>query len=513
MMRSNAGPRSLTFAFLFGSVVAGGEAGAVRQGVRPNLVVIMADDLDVGSLKTMIDAGLMPHAQRHLLDRGCAFSNSFVSNSVCCPSRATFLTGQFSHNNGVQHNGPGPNGGVMSLDHSSTLATWLQAAGYRTGHIGKYLNLYGVSTLPTWVPPGWDDWQALIDPSTYRVYNYRLNDNGTVVTYGSDPADYQTDVLAGRATRFIETWARQHRSSPFFLVVTPLAPHVEALPGFAKAIANDIWSLTIRPAPRHQGSTDFIPLPQPPSFNEADVSDKPGWLQERPLLTPENVTALTRQYRDRLASLRAVDDLVGSVTAALEAAGALEQTTVLFTSDNGYFHGEHRLSQKMAAYEEAIRVPLVVRGQGVSGPQKVESLVLNVDLAPTLAELAGATPTRVVDGRSIVPLLRGRVPPGGWRKRLLLEHWKPIVPREDVEIPPYGGLRAGPGDDAAPNSLFVRYRAGQWGTEEFYPLAADPYQLRNRADDPAESATVTVQRHRLRLLQVAAGDAARALEE
>ncbi|HXG63364.1 MAG TPA: sulfatase [Planctomycetota bacterium] len=443
-----------------------------QEASKPNLVVILADDLDEGSLETMLRAGLLPHIQRTFVAGGIRFVNSFVTNAVCAPSRATFLTGQYSHNHGVLHNGDlTGRGGVTALDHSSTLPVWLREAGYRTGHVGKYLNGYGATTDRAWVPPGWDYWQGLIDPSTYKVYGYFINDNG-------DPSDepimiYQTDFLAQRSVRFVHECDRLNDNQPFFLVVAPLAPHVEV-----HESSGNIWEWTIRPALRHEGSTDFLKLPRPPSFNELDARDKPRWLRERPLLGPADVTALERKYRDRLASLRAVDDLVGEVMKALEETGEADRTVLVLTADNGYFYGEHRLPEKLAAYEEAIRVPLYIRVPGLAGGREVRDAALNTDLAPTLVELAGATAGRVMDGRSLVPALLGG---GGLgRKRFLVEHW---MVGGRYTVPTYSAVRTLVGEPAAPLALYVEYREGEWGAREYYELVTDPYQLESRHDD------------------------------
>jgi arylsulfatase A-like enzyme len=452
--------------------------GAAPAETRPNLVVIMADDLDPKTLQTMIDAGMMPNFVSTFVQGGVAFPNCFATNPICAPSRATFLTGRYSHNHGVHHNGGVGSGGVTAMDHESTIATWLRKAGYRTGHVGKFLNGYGTSTAPTWVPSGWDDWQGLVDPTTYTVYNYKINDNGFVVQYGSAESDYQTDVLARRAVRFIDRSERWADDKPFFLVVTPLAPHVEVAGGLP---VGNIWTWTIRPAPRHIGTTEAFPLPQPPSFNEADVTDKPQWVQDRPLLTAAEIQALTRKYRDRLASLRAVDDMIGSIVTALKQRGEYERTVLLFTADNGYLYGEHRLPEKMYAYEESVRIPLYVRVPGLAGGQVRPQVVLNNDLAPTLAALGNAIPGHVVDGRSFVPVLAGTAT--AWRERFLVEHWLGVSAK--VEAPTYSVVRTGPAAAQIPDRLYVEYRAPEWGAKEFYDRTLDPYERESRHADPA----------------------------
>jgi arylsulfatase A-like enzyme len=353
---------------------------------QPNIVVIMTDDQTLESIR------VMPKTRELIGGPGTTFSNSFVSNPLCCPSRATFLTGQHQHNHGVLNNEP-PAGGYTKLNHGNTLPLWLQEAGYFTAHIGKYLNGYGELTPQTLVPPGWSDWQGLVDRSTYLMYNYTINDNGTLVTYGETAADYQTDVIAARAEETINEAVLTDK--PFFLSIAPLAPHVEAIQGTPDP----------RPAPRHLGAFDSEPLPRPPSFNEADVSDKPAVIRNLPVRTSSAIQTITNQYRSRLASLLAVDDLVERVVNALSSAGVLSNTVVIFTSDNGFFHGEHRIqANKKYVYEEAIRVPLFIRGGGFPSGVTRNQFVSNVDLAPTIVGLTGATARRVMDGRSLLPL-------------------------------------------------------------------------------------------------------------
>lgn len=461
------------------AVLFAGLAGTVC-GTQPNVVVVMADDLDVPSLQLLLHAGLMPNLQRHILNRGTTFSQAFVSDSVCCPSRATFLTGQYPHNHGTLTNNP-ITGAVTQFKDAATLATFLHAAGYRTGLVGKYLNGYGTADANRdgkidlkdllYIPPGWDDWQTLIEPYTGRMYQFVVNDNGRLVAHGDSEADYQTDVLASRAIRFISDAASANPDQPFFLFVTPLAPHQEVWPNISVSRFSDAWKWTLRPAPRHIGTVN-LPLPRGPSFNEADVTDKPFWLRGRPVLTTEDIASLGRQQNDRLASMRAVDDLIGSIATKLVATGDYANTVFIFTSDNGFFLGEHRLPQKMAAYEEAIRVPLAISAPGFTAPQTSEAYVLNNDLSPTILQLAGATSSFDMDGRSLVPLLsQGGTP---WRQRFLIEHW----PGEllIIEIPRYLALRTHPSDLYTPNMLYVDY-PGSFFTTELYDMNSDPHQL------------------------------------
>ncbi len=370
-----------------------GLASAATAG-PPNLVVIMTDDLSVDVMESLLADGLAPNIQQYLIDEGVTFENAFVTNALCCPSRVTFLRGQYSHSHqvrsnkygcdfrGIQFPGWFPTDGQPGRN-ESTIATWLSGAGYTTGFIGRYLSGYGefapegVVDPKLYIPPGWDDWQGLIDPSSFKMYEYELNDNGTLVTYGNAAEDYQTDVLAGRAVQFIDEQAPG--AAPFFLTVMPFAPHVEILEPESTPPCNEgeLQPLTIRPAPRHVHLTDgdesngeVAGLVLKPSFNEADVSDKPVCGSNLlvgvrcpgnyPLLTENGIDLKKGQFKDMSAAVIAVDDLVGSIVQALQAQGVFDNTVVVFTSDNGWLFGEHRLSGKDIPYEESIRVPLSI---------------------------------------------------------------------------------------------------------------------------------------------------------
>lgn len=436
------------FPLNYSSFLNGTEAEAALS-FRPNFVVILADDLDKRSLDILLEEGLMPNLQRYLVSEGVSFSESFASYPLCCPSRATFLTGQYPHNHDVWNNNL-PLGGVSKLDDSSTIATWLQKSGYYTAYVGKYLNRYGQDTEQTYVPPGWNDWQATVGSSAQWMYSYTINDNGALVKYSNAAGDYQTDVLAKRSVQTIgETEARD--STPFFLYINPLAPHVDAK---TEECALNYGSLEqARPAPRHEGKSANIAFPNPPSFNEADMSDKPRKYQY-PLLDPAQVGCIEELFHTRLESMLAVDDLIGDVVSALKVNKELWRTVIIFTSDNGFLLGEHRLHGKQKAYEESIRLPLYVRIPGVA-PATIESLVINNDFAPTILELARAEADIVVDGRSLVPLIED---PGiEWRNGFLIEDnlYSAVRTADYVYVMHYSGAR------------------------EIYDLNSDPYQLQN----------------------------------
>lgn len=489
-------------------------ARAAAAEPRTNVVVIMVDDLEEDSMQVLLDHDLVPNIERDLFDRGVVFRRSFVSNALCCPSRATFLTGQYSHNNGVlTGKGRDPEGGVDALDDTSTLATWLQGAGYRTGLIGKYLNGYGIDRLsevpqfhPTYVPPGWDHWQATVGATTYNTFEYRINDTvdgvTEIVRYGSNPEEYQTTVLAGRADAFIRDAERRDDDQPFFLVVNPLAPH-----GEGKRDRERRWSWYLNPDPmdlvEKKEQMALIAKLTPPGFDKPsfDYTDPlaPTWLRNAGSepLTEIQRADMTSYYRDRLASMLAVDDLVGTVMAALRETGELDHTVVIFTSDNGFLFGEHRLHSKVVAFDESTRVPLVIRMPDAR-TAAVDKLVVNADLAPTITELTGVQAGLPLDGRSLVPLL-GNASDLRWRCRILLEHWG-----EFPRIPTYAGLRTS-------RYLYVEYE-NEARDRELYDLTQDPFQTDNVSQAAEYQDVAAMLARKLERLRGCSGDLCR-LEE
>lgn len=437
-------------------------------GKPPNIVFILADDLDSAAAATMSQVKTL------ITDQGMDFPQHYVNISLCCPSRVSMLRGQFGHNTGIMHNSA-PAGGFQGTYskglENSTLATWLQAAGYRTALLGKYLNGYpDGAPSSTYIPPGWSEWYVPIGGDPYGEYDYTLNENGSPVPYGHDEADYLTDVLASKASDFIRRSVTQYPDRPFFAFVSTYAPHFPATP-----------------APRHADAFPDIRAPRPPSFNEPDVSDKPSWLRTAPLLTEAEIAEIDTRYRKRRQSLLAVDELVKGLVDTLQATGQLNDTYVVFTSDNGLHQGQHRLmAGKSTAFEEDIVVPLSIRGPGVPAGQRAEALTVNVDFAPTLADIAGATAPDWVDGRSLMPFLRGQVP-AQWRRAVLIAHDEvtgPLIDMPGIYEPPdpfdlspmiwksdYAGLRTADGH------TYVEYKNGEF---ELYNNAVDPWQLRNR---------------------------------
>jgi N-acetylglucosamine-6-sulfatase len=474
MARGGRGPL-LTALITLAAAGCGADPGPGQQpDERPNVVVLMTDDQTLESMR------VMPGVRRTIAQRGTTFTRSLVSFALCCPSRATFLTGQYAHNHGVLGNRL-PTGGYGRLDRWETLPVWLGRAGYRAMHVGKFLNRYGQDLGPYHVPPGWDDWHGSVDPFTYEYYGTLLNENGVLRSY---PSEYSTDLYASRAVDLIRRAAEGDR--PFFLSVGFLAPHG----GGPRELDDPPRPATPVPAPRHRDR--FVAEPLPPSvrasFNEGDMSDKPAYLRALPPIGEEQAEAIEENYRQRLESLLAVDEAVVSIMNALRADGELDNTLVIFTSDNGFFHGEHRMpSEKMLAYEPSIRVPLIMRGPGVPDGAERRQLVTNADLAPTILDVAGASGTKPQDGSSLLPLLAD--PRLEWGRDLLIEG------PEGFNVTSFEALRTY-------RYVYVEYVTGE---RELYDLERDPHELRSVHDDPAYAPIRAQLARRLRALRVCAG--------
>jgi N-acetylglucosamine-6-sulfatase len=472
--RASALVAALLAGLLLASVLSSASPAPAQKGKkkqkRPNVVLVMTDDQTVESLRAM------PIVDAKLANKGVTFDNNFASFPVCCPSRATLLTGQYPDNHGVRTNQP-PGGGFSKLDHGNTLPIWLERSGYVTAHIGKYLNGYGRTSLDTDVPPGWTEWFGSIDDpdsftgGTYTMYGYTLNENGAIVHYGGTPdqesaALYQTDVYSAKAQDFIRRRAPSRK--PFFLSVAPLAPHGET-GGVCDCEGNNP-----RAAPRHEGAFSTDVAPRTPSFNEEDVSDKPANIRA---LTPMNATqvaAADARYRARLESLLAIDEMVGALVNTVAAAGETKNTVFIFTSDNGFFHGEHRVRNgKVLHYEESSMVPLIIRGPGVPKDKRRFQLAANIDLAPTILDFANAKPGRTMDGRTLVPMIEDKsLEPG---RGILIEAFN-NAGEDDPE-----------GSDVRYSAVRTnRYVYAETGAEqELYDLTTDPFELQSRHNDPA----------------------------
>jgi N-acetylglucosamine-6-sulfatase len=447
----------------------------------PNVLVIESDDQTLESMRVMTNVNSLIGA------RGATFENNFVNFSLCCPSRSTFLTGQYAHNHGVWSNG-WPTGGFYrfeSLHAYNNLAVWLQKAGYYTGMIGKYMNQYVNDPL---VPPGWSDWHAGA-PEENNVYNYTLNNNGTLIKYGHATSDFKQDVLTRKAVDFVNR--RAPKAQPFFLWLIYTAPHV----GVPDPNPNPPYNCTdaAKPAPRHATAFDSELLPTPPNFNEADVSDKPAPVRNLPRLDASQIANIQRKYRCELESLLSVDEGVKRLVGALGANGELANTLIVYTSDNGYFHGEHRIpKEKLRVYEESIRVPLEMRGPGIPSGVNVRDLSINADLAPTIVQaVTAARPGLAMDGRSLVPVAQQ---PGIEQGRELL-----------IEEPTLGTI---PGFRAIRTNRYV-YAEYDNGQQELYDLRNDPFELQSRHNAPAYAAVKSDLASRLHELETCAGSTCR----
>jgi arylsulfatase A-like enzyme len=426
-------------------LVAGAFGRSASKG--PNIVFILTDDQSIDTLPA--NPPVMPYLQSQVQDPSqpwVDFTDAHISTPLCCPSRSTILSGQYAHHTGVLRNEDG-----HKFDDTNTLATWLHGAGYYTGLFGKYLNRYPFDKAP-FTPPGWDQFVAREHGDETTVYfNYNLYDNGETVYYGVRPQDYMPDVLTTKAVDFIRNAPADH---PFFLYFAPTAPHAPWLP-----------------PPRYQQSNDSTVIAHPPDYNEADVSDKPAWVQRQRSITNLKGRLLDYQHQHENDALLGVDDSVRAIINALQQQGDLANTVVVYMTDNGYSFGEHRWVGKRCAYTECTQTPFFVRFPGAVSPV-VNTVISNADIAPTFAALAGTTPQLPEDGRSLLPLLDGSAQ---FRRPGILLEWA-----GDSDIPQYWALRT-------KRWLYVDYP--MTGEHELYDLIgtlgrADPYLLNNVAANP-----------------------------
>jgi N-acetylglucosamine-6-sulfatase len=407
------------------------EAPDRRGAGRPNVVVIVSDDQRWDSLRDM------PAVMSSIVARGVRFPNAMVPTSLCCPSRSSLLLGQYAHSTGVWSN-VAPTGGWVRFfgngHESSNLATWLHDDGYRTALIGKYLNEYELAS-PFHVPLGWDVWHAFDNPG---YYDYDLHDGSALVHYGTEPQDYSTDVLAGLAGGFI---SGTDPGTPLFLYLTPYGTHGIPIP-----------------APRHVGACAALEPWRPPSYDERNVSDKPAWVRARSPLSWRMRQVLDDRRRQACEALLSVDDMVGTVIDALASSGRLEDTLIVYMSDNGYLWGEHRIRGKNVPYDAATRIPLAIRFDGLVSAGMIDRrLALNLDVTRTIVDLTNVTPGLLQEG---ISLLRSRE-----RRGFVLE-----AATSEKERPAYCGWRSA-------HAWFAHYAGGE---EEFYDLKKDPWELLNR---------------------------------
>lgn len=421
----------------------------------PNVLLVITDDQPWDTVPVTSGPPAMSWLESRLADRGdhwIRFTNALLNVPLCCPSRASILTGRFARHTGVEDNDEG-----ADLDETTTLATWLDDAGYQTAFIGKYLNGYPWGRGP-YVPAGWDRFLAKrnLDVSTTYL-GYPFVDQGVPMTAGTGAEAYATSFLAGEAMSFLRGASGDR---PWFLVFAPTAPH-------------EPWT----PAPRDAGTFADEQIAMPDERTMNDVRGKPGWIRALPPIDADVARSLRDLRRRMLETLAEVDRSMRSLVAEVEARGELDRTLIVYLSDNGFSFGEHRWVGKRCPYESCVRTPLVVRSPwGDAGVVTVP--VSNVDLAPTVLDLAGLDVGATdPDGLSLRPVIDDRVAGALERDAVLIE-WA-----GDAEVPPWRGVR----------TETFSYLEHADGTVELYDLTgligpADPRQLRNRASDPAYAA-------------------------
>jgi N-acetylglucosamine-6-sulfatase len=437
-------------------------AVTVSPAPKPNFVIILSDDqrwdtVDATHQSRGRPGYVMPNVKRELIDSGITFSEGYVTTSLCCPSRTSILTGRYAHDTGVHGNYP-PDGGAEVFDDHCTVARWLKAQNYRTGFVGKYLN--GYANLSPCIPPGYDDWHVQVQ---VKFYDYDLNDNGTITHYGNAAADYSGDVMTQKAVDFIHASVGRR----FFLHVSQKAPHEPAVA-----------------APRHLGLFAGIAPFRPPNYDEADVSDKPAWVQALNFTGGSTDALRVKQ----LESVQAVDEGVAAIMQAIRDIGADGNTLVIYTSDNGYAWGAHRWKPKQCPYEECIRVPMIMRYPDlqVGAPRIDDHIVLNVDFAATIADLAGLSPPDLVNGLSVAPLLSNSAV--SWRTDFLNEHWNGKIPTNALVKGEFNGA----------TWKYVEYVTGE---TELYNLDRDPFELTNVTNVPGNATLKATMAARLHQLQ------------
>jgi arylsulfatase A-like enzyme len=454
---------------LASQVVPAGGAGEAADADRPNILLITTDD------QRSYDLRFMPKTKRLLQRAGSSFTG-ISPHPLCCPARAELLTGQYAQNNGVRSN-RGPYGGYRALDNTQTIATWLQAVGYKTIFMGKYLNGYGAAAEEP--EPGWTAWHATVRGVTNYV-NFVVTHNGTREWVRRYQTDYFTDLAEGAI------WRAARQEPPFFMWQSYVAPHV--------MMRHRSWEPPHGPR-RYRSLFENLALDTigSPSFNEADMSDKPEHLQSRPRLTGDDVDRLTQWNRQRLRALRAVDDGVAAMLATLREAGELDDTLVIFTSDNGFLFGRHRLTGKIRGYEQALRVPLLIRGPGFPVGRRVRAVGTIVDIPATILAAADASPTMPIDGQDLSAVAR-RESPG---VETVLVQGGPRNRAEDAFGWFYRGVRT---------SRYTYLRYVSTGEEELYDRRVDPSQSESVHDDPRYAATKAELKRRLLTLQGCVGE-------
>ena len=421
---------------------------------QPNLLMITADDA------TQDDLQHMPNVQRLIADHGVSLTNGIAPSPICVPARASLITGQYAHNHGaVTISGSG--GGYDAFDDDDTLPGWLQDAGYDTFFIGKYLNGYKAGSA---VPPGWSEWRGTEDPTTYNFVRPSISVNGTSTSY----EQYSTDLFSDLTVDLLDDPER--RQKPWYMWVNYVAPHhggpdapddpVNTHPDDPKPLK------TTTPAPEDENTFESLTLPDKPNMFEKNVSDKALIGAVRNTWSPSRREELVEAHQQRVESLQSVDRAVARTVRTLRQTDQLDNTWVVFTSDNGYALGEHNLDGKLWYFREIVEVPMVVRGPGLPRGTKSGTPVTNADWAPTFAALAGATPARTVDGVNVAP----------WLDR---DAGTRVVPLEAYPVsggtkPIYTGVMAGPW-------TYVEDRDGRG---EVYYREVDPWENHSLRQDP-----------------------------
>jgi N-acetylglucosamine-6-sulfatase len=501
---------------------------------RPNILVVMTDDMAAA------DLAKMPNVRRLIAARGTTYTNAVDTFPLCCPARATFITGQYAHNHGVIGNFY-PYGWYGMKQRTNILPAWLHKAGYSTSLIGKWLNGYGAKDGHGEIPAGFDNWRGLLDVSAYDYFNFVMNINGTLKAWGDSAfakklvafanievipnptglqgvlakltelfgappykywgtqqtKDYSPDVTGKIAEDLLRKEGRSKK--PFFLWWAPAASHRE-----------DVSTTLMgrpgpdpRPAPRFAAKSKTYTLPRPANFNEPDISDKPLSLRKAaPTLTQAQIDQLQLDYEGRIGSLLAVDEHVKKMVGILRATKQLDNTMIVFVSDNGWLQGEHRVNgDKFLPYEESVKIPLVIAGPGVRHGQTVANQVSNVDFAPTLVGWAHAKAGRTMDGVSLMPSLM-RAP----KKADSIVELEAPAPLFEANVPinawdrPYKGVRT---------SRYTYAVYTEAGDEELYDRQKDPHELTNVAADPAYAIVKARLKARLTKLDTCVGAACR----
>jgi N-acetylglucosamine-6-sulfatase len=440
---------------------------------QPNVVLIQTDD----QTARQFNGKIMPKTM-HLLTRpGTRFTDYIATTPQCCPSRASLLTGQYAHNHGVSSNSRGY---PALRGKDKVLPVWLQQAGYNTIHVGKFLNGYWrFADRPSDVAPGWGDWRTVVG-GRFGYYDYFLSRNGAWQHFGTHNGDYITRVLTRNAVSAIHQYAP--RRAPFYLELDQHAPHTSG--GHEEGRCSGRGIRAAKPDPIDVDAFRKTPLRHPPSFNERHMADKPAFLQAAPRMDRETRAKVRGHWRCALASLVGVDRSVATVYNALKRLRELRNTVFIYTSDNGLFYGEHRLARgKVLPYDEALRLPLVIDlPRGFGRVRRVHEPVANIDLAPTILDLAHARPCgptgacRTMDGRSLVPLVTGT---GQWPDdRGVLTEYQASSPGR-YQTCHYDGIRTRTSIYVEYHSIVSKGKCRDDLAVERYDLKRDPYELRN----------------------------------